>query len=199
MTQREPKVLTDAWLDSIEAQAHLGFNTAEAAESTLINVIQYFREARAERDLYQTLFYEAQESLCSCNIVDVSKPIGDPYNYVCEWHEMHQRHVVAREPLLTLAAELDQLKAERDRLQGDLTMAAERTAFAQKCLDSELDRSRIRDDELHTLRELAGRVCDLCCEIDVNSPIEVGKLGRAVTELRAHLGEAPKPKEDGND
>lgn len=66
------------------------------------------RELEQERDLYQTLFYECQESLCSCNIVDnTTKPIGDPYNYVCEWHEMHQNHVVAREPLLTLSKAKD--------------------------------------------------------------------------------------------
>lgn len=56
-----------------------------------------------ERDKWQTLFYESEEYNCSCNIVDTSKPIGDPYNYVCDWHEQHPHITVARDEVITLS------------------------------------------------------------------------------------------------
>lgn len=89
-------------------------NNLEAQLAEAQRQLQLWRE---ECEVLRTLFYEAQEHLCSCNIVDVRKPIGDSYNYVCEWHEKYQRHVVAREPLLTLAKQIEAVERERDAAQ----------------------------------------------------------------------------------
>jgi hypothetical protein len=80
--------------------------------------------ACAERDEFQTLYYEAREILCSCNIVDTSKPLGDPYHIVCEWCAEHPKDM---KPTFTLAnraetaeAELEKVRGERDRLRQEL-------------------------------------------------------------------------------
>lgn len=117
--------------------------------------------ALADRDVLATLFYEAQESLCSCNIVDTSKPVGDPYNYVCEWHALHQKHVIAREPLITMSQKLDMTERElaAANQRADDAVAALAAIDSQDCIHGKSD----------------GEDCDDCAAI--RQPKEGGDAG----------------------
>lgn len=60
------------------------------------------RAENAKLRKYEALYADAREYICSCNIVDKSKPIGDPLNYVCDWCEKNPEGADAPQVILDL-------------------------------------------------------------------------------------------------
>lgn len=70
-----------------------------------------------ERGQWQALFMESEEYNCSCNIADTAKPVGDPMNYVCDWHERHPDITKARNETFPLVWRAETAEAEADLLR----------------------------------------------------------------------------------
>lgn len=144
-----------------------------------VKLLEAAEKKLAERDTYEALYAEAREILCSCNIVDQSKPVGDPYNYVCEWCESHPQGAEAP-PIIKKLWRLETKFAERE---------AEWQA-SQKNIQGFLDDIRVAVGKLDSQIAFNPSLPEVYTTISANAWYAIRKIEH---ELRS--GSQPLPEE----
>ncbi len=127
-------------MEKLKAEnAELRQRLAEAALEGCGKAGETVKRLEAEISKFQTWYYKAEETLCSCHLPD---------NLICEWHEQNPGAPDAE--VFTLADRAETAEAERDRLREQL--AEKERIIAMAARDTEAWRIRLGDWELERIR-----------------------------------------------